>query len=161
VERGEISVEAVTGAGGMLSKEAPAVVDPSAVAESADGRRSVRPEGSRVLLQRHWEPAREIPIPEGAGSHGGGDAMLLDDVFRGPSHDVLRRQAGYLDGVRSVLVGVAGNEAMRTGGVVELAGYGLPLARHADDPRTTPVTTDVATDVATDEPVVAAGRSGA
>ena len=105
----------------------PRVVDPSAQVDDLAQTETVRPHGSRVILQRLWEPPRLIPIPEGVGSHGGGDRMLLDDVFRGPGDDPLRRQAGYLDGVRSVIVGVAGNESIRTGMPVRVADLGLPL----------------------------------
>ncbi|MBB5782046.1 Gfo/Idh/MocA family protein [Nonomuraea jabiensis] len=98
-------------------------LDPSAEREgsgSGPADSGHRPRGSRLLLQRHWEPAVEIPIPDRAGGHGGGDAMLLRDVFRGPSGDPLRRQAGFADGAASVLVGVAGNESLRTGRAVRL-----------------------------------------
>ncbi|WP_432508739.1 Gfo/Idh/MocA family protein [Kineococcus auxinigenes] len=126
VERSHVSAEAVT-SGGPLGKDRP-VVDPSAQPDEATlAAQSLRPWGSRLLLQRHWEAPVQVPIPEGAGAHGGGDAMLLDDVLRGPGEDPLRRQAGYLDGVRSVLVGVAGNLSLETGDAVRLSGFGLPL----------------------------------
>ncbi|MEV4363145.1 Gfo/Idh/MocA family oxidoreductase [Nonomuraea sp. NPDC049625] len=113
-------------------------------ARAADGGQDGEPEqprrrGARLLLQRHWEPARQVPIPEGGGGpsggpsgghgggHGGGDTMLLDEVFRGASGDPLRRQAGFLDGAASVLTGVAGNESLRTGKAVRLDDLGLPL----------------------------------
>jgi hypothetical protein len=53
--------------------------------------------------------------------------MLLSDVFRGRGNDPLQRQAGYIDGIRSVLVGIAGNESLRTGQAVRLADFGVPL----------------------------------
>ena len=126
VERGAVSADRATSGLGANGKAAP-VLDPSATDDAASRTQSLRPHGSRVILQRLWEPPQEVPIPEGVGSHGGGDRMLLDDVFRGPGDDPLRRQAGYLDGVRSVIVGVAGNESMRTGLPVRIAGYHLPL----------------------------------
>lgn len=88
----------------------------------------VRRTGSELLLQRHWEPARRVPIVETGGSHGGGDSLLLDDLFRrGTTPDSLGRRAGYLDGVRSVLVGHSANLAVATGHPVTLAEFGLPL----------------------------------
>ncbi|GAA4439910.1 Gfo/Idh/MocA family protein [Phytohabitans houttuyneae] len=83
-----------------------------------------RPRGSRLLLQRHWEAAQEVPIPVGRGEHGGGDGMLLDDVFHGPGDDPLRRAAGFADGAASVLVGIAGNESLRTGQAVRVEELG-------------------------------------
>ena len=90
------------------------MVDPSAVPES-----SSRTGGQRLTLQRHWEAAQDVKIEEGAGGHGGGDALLLADVFRGPGEDWLERSSDWVDGVRSIAVGMAGNESLRTG----LAGH--------------------------------------
>src|SRR4051794_9224529 len=76
----------------------------------AGGPGDPRRAGERLLLQRHWDQAREIAIPEGVGAHGGGDGRLLDDVFRpDPAPDPLERRAGYRDGLRSVAVGIAAN----------------------------------------------------
>jgi hypothetical protein len=44
--------------------------------------------------------------------------MLLADLFghaNSRAHDPLDRPAGYLDGVRSVAVGIAGNRSLETG----------------------------------------------
>jgi hypothetical protein len=44
--------------------------------------------------------------------------MLLGDLFGNAdsrAQDPLRRPAGYLDGVRSVAVGIAGNRSLETG----------------------------------------------
>jgi predicted dehydrogenase len=92
-----------------------------------------------LVLQRHWEPARHVEGVEGEGSHGGGDARLLDDIFRGArDDDPLGRQAGLLDGIRSVAVGVAANRAIAGGQVVTVADLGLPLsARDVAHPRAT------------------------
>ena len=121
--------EAAEGAAAAAAESAAAkpVLDPSAVHAGADSRAAARPFGTRIVLQRLWEPAEVVEVVEGAGGHGGGDGMLLDDVFRGPGDDPLHRQAGWADGVRSVLVGIAGNESLRTGQAVRLADFGLPL----------------------------------
>ncbi|GAA3615550.1 Gfo/Idh/MocA family protein [Microlunatus ginsengisoli] len=108
-----------------------AVVDPSAAHDSDAAQDRIRPVGERVVLQRLWQRAEEIAIPVGAGAHGGGDAMLLDDVFRGAGDDPLGRAAGYLDGVRSVIVGIAGNVSLAEGRPVDTAEFGLSL-RSAD-----------------------------
>lgn len=104
-------------------------VDPSA---AADGDRSepvadVRSRGSQLRVQRHWERAREVPIPVGRGGHGGGDARLLDDIFRGEGPDPLRHRASWRDGLRSAAIGIAANESMSTGRTVSIAALGLPL----------------------------------
>jgi len=93
------------------------VLDPSATAELGDQGR-IRPRGERLLVQRHWEQAREVPIADFGGAHGGGDDMLLADLFGNDdarAADPLRRPAGYLDGVASVAVGIAGNRSLDSG----------------------------------------------
>lgn len=112
------------------------VVDASAAPEAAGGD-TIRPNGEHLIVQRHWEAAREVEIPAGIGGHGGGDAILLMDVFRrdlrlGP--DPLGRSAGYLDGVKAVAVGVAANRSLETGQAVRIQDLdlGVDLAPEAD-----------------------------
>ncbi|GAA1581933.1 Gfo/Idh/MocA family protein [Actinoplanes couchii] len=81
----------------------------------------------RLTVQEHWKPAEEIVIKQGVGGHGGGDALLLDDVFRGAGTDPLARQAGWRDGIRSVLTGVAADRSARSGHPVRFIADGLAL----------------------------------
>ncbi|WES63039.1 Gfo/Idh/MocA family oxidoreductase [Microbacter sp. GSS18] len=99
------------------------VLDPSATDAGASG--SLRPEGERLLVQRHWEAAYEVEIPNLAGGHGGGDQLLLRDVFEGPGEDPLARPADWRDGVRAIAVGIAGNRSLATGLPVETADLGI------------------------------------
>jgi hypothetical protein len=46
--------------------------------------------------------------------------MLLRDVFVGAQPDPLGRTADWTDGVRSVVVGLAGNRSLRTGQAVSI-----------------------------------------
>ncbi|GAT66328.1 dehydrogenase [Planomonospora sphaerica] len=100
-----------------------AAIDPTAASkEHAAGA------WERLTLHQHWQEAREIPIEQGEGGHGGGDRLLLNDVFRGPDGDPLARQAGYLDGIRSVMVGASANESIRTGRPIRLVDGGTRMA---------------------------------
>ena len=101
------------------------VLDPSAV--DAGTSVTLRPESERLLLQRHWEEPIEVPIVAGDGGHGGGDAILLSDVFIGPGEDPLGRPANWRDGVQSIAVGIAGNRSLATGMPVEVADLGIRL----------------------------------
>jgi predicted dehydrogenase len=101
------------------------VLDPSAV--DAGTSVTLRPESERLLLQRHWEEPIEVPIVAGDGGHGGGDAILLSDVFIGPGEDPLARPANWRDGVQSIAVGIAGNRSLATGMPVEVADLGIRL----------------------------------
>jgi hypothetical protein len=88
----------------------------------------VRPDSERLVLQRHWEGAQMVPIPAGIGSHGGGDAYLLDHLFHRVAVDEpLGRVAGYLDGVKAVSVGIAGNVSLATGEPVRIADLELGI----------------------------------
>jgi predicted dehydrogenase len=125
-DQGRAELDVVERAAVLVDAEGRAVVDPSAVPESAP-----RTGGQRLTLQRHWESAQDIEIKEGEGGHGGGDALLLADVFRGPGEDWLERPSSWVDGVRSVAVGMAGNESLRTGQPVVVADLdlGVDLSR--------------------------------
>ncbi|WP_309127478.1 Gfo/Idh/MocA family oxidoreductase [Microbacterium sp.] len=88
---------------------------------------NLRPEGERLILHKHWGEAYEVPIVSGTGGHGGGDALLLNDVFIGPSDDPLSRPADWSDGIRSIAVGIAGNRSLETGLPVQVADLGVRL----------------------------------
>ncbi|MGW3351984.1 Gfo/Idh/MocA family protein [Nonomuraea rubra] len=116
VERGFIELDA----------NGNAVLDPSATPLGAHD--PLRPEGERLVVQRHWQRPEEVTIPAGIGGHGGGDAILLKDVFRrdlrlGP--DPLARAADYRDGLRAVAVGIAANQSLLTGLPVTVGELGL------------------------------------
>ncbi|MEU6861318.1 Gfo/Idh/MocA family oxidoreductase [Glycomyces sp. NPDC046736] len=115
VERGDVAAD------GPLH----AVLDPSAVASGEGG--ALRPKGERLIVQRHWGTPVEIPIHAGEGGHGGGDDLLLADVFEGPGDDPLARPADWTDGVRSIAVGIAGNRSLETGQAVNIADLGVEL----------------------------------
>lgn len=57
----------------------------------------------------------EVPIETKAGGHGGGDPILLNDLFGEPAEDRFQRAATHVDGAISILTGIAGNISMRTG----------------------------------------------
>ena len=51
----------------------------------------------------------QVEIEEGVGGHGGGDPVLLKDIFDKPSDDRFNRAASHVDGAMSILTGIAGN----------------------------------------------------
>ena len=58
----------------------------------------------------------DVEVKTGEGGHGGGDPVLLDDVFLdNPPYDEFHRAADFRDGVKSILVGIAGNKAIASG----------------------------------------------
>lgn len=120
---GRAELEVVERAAVLNSTDKKTVVDPSATPVEEED--AVRRNGERLVVQRHWEAAYEVPIINGEGGHGGGDELLLSDLFNGPGEDPLGRPSGYLDGLRSVSVGIAGNESLESGLPVRTADLGL------------------------------------
>jgi len=123
---GRAELEVIERAAVLTDADGNLILDPSAQPESAN-----RAGGERLTLQRHWETAQDIKIAEGDGGHGGGDALLLADIFLGPGEDWLERPSSWVDGVRSIAVGMAGNESLRTRLPVTIAdlGLGVELSR--------------------------------
>lgn len=62
-----------------------------------------------------WGVPYEVEIQEGAGGHGGGDPVLLNDIFGVPVEDKLNRAASHIDGAMSILTGIAANKSIATG----------------------------------------------
>jgi predicted dehydrogenase len=90
----------------------------------------LRPVSERLLVQRHWEPTRAVPIPEAEGVHAGGDEPLLDSLLRRDAPaDPLGQRADYADGLASVAIGLAANESIATGQVVDVSQLGIELSR--------------------------------
>jgi predicted dehydrogenase len=125
-DQGRAELEVVERAAVLVDAAGNVMIDPSAVPET-----SSRTGGERLTLQRHWEAAQDVKIEEGAGAHGGGDALLLNDIFRGRGDDWLERSADWLDGIRAIAVGMAGNESLRTGMPVKITDLelGVDLSR--------------------------------
>lgn len=73
-----------------------------------------------ILLRPLFQKPQEIEIEESQGAHGGGDAVLLQDLFGEPVSDKYRRAASHIDGAASVLTGIAANMSIRTGQVVSV-----------------------------------------
>jgi predicted dehydrogenase len=109
---GRAELDVVERSAVVSSADKKTVVDPSATPIEEDD--AIRRNGERLVVQRHWEAAYEVPIVNGEGGHGGGDALLLSDLFNGPGEDPLGRPSGYLDGLRSVSVGIAGNRSLES-----------------------------------------------
>jgi predicted dehydrogenase len=127
VERGHVRSVADGSVAGRPAVD-PMVSEGMAGADPYD----LRPVSERLLVQRHWEPTRAVPIPEAAGAHAGGDERLLDSLFgRDGAADPLGQRADYTDGLASVAIGLAANESIATGQAVDVAQFGIELSRAA------------------------------
>lgn len=61
-----------------------------------------------------------VPIAKGEGGHGGGDPVLLNDIFGVPVPDPLERAASHIDGAMSIMTGIAANKSIATGRAVKI-----------------------------------------
>ena len=88
-------------------------------------------EGTTIRVFPHWQPARAEEVWQAKGGHGGGDSLLLEDIFKpDPAGDTYKRAADQRAGAYSILTGVAANVSMDTGRLVRIDdlvhGIGLP-----------------------------------
>ena len=67
-----------------------------------------------------WHQPYEVEIPEAVGGHGGGDEVMLEDIFGPPREDRFGRAATHVDGATSILTGIAANISIRTGRPVKV-----------------------------------------
>jgi predicted dehydrogenase len=87
-----------------------------------DGRpvRPELPEVSTVTLQPQFSRPYQLVIPAGEGSHGGGDAVMLADLFAPGGEDPFGRAADERSGAWSALVGIAANASIASGAEINL-----------------------------------------
>lgn len=58
----------------------------------------------------------EVEIPVAEGSHGGGDKVLLEQIFLpNPPKDPFNRAASHIDGAASIMMGICANRSIETG----------------------------------------------
>jgi hypothetical protein len=68
-----------------------------------------------ITVYPQFDVPYEVEIPELEGGHGGGDPVLLEDLFGNPEYDELHRAASHIDGAMSILTGIAANKSIATG----------------------------------------------
>jgi predicted dehydrogenase len=78
-------------------------------------------EGKEIIVHPMFDVPYEVQVDENKGGHGGGDPVLLNDLFGTPVQDRFNRAASHIDGAMSVLTGFAGNRSIRTGLPVQVS----------------------------------------
>lgn len=66
---------------------------------------------------------QKVEFTEAEGSHGGGDKKMLEMIFRGGIPDTYHQFPTAYDGAKSIMIGIAANESIRTGKKVEIGGF--------------------------------------
>jgi predicted dehydrogenase len=82
---------------------------------------ALQSDGTTVRIYPHFQPAYEVPVWEAVGGHGGGDTLLLQDIFAPEEgSDRYLRAADQRAGAYSILTGIAANRSMASGQCVEI-----------------------------------------
>ena len=83
---------------------------------------AVAQDGVRIRLIPLRGAAQDLAPWSAEGDHGGGDRIMLEDIFLpAPAPDKYRRSADARAGACSILVGIAANQSMATGRAVDIA----------------------------------------
>lgn len=83
-----------------------------ALAEEQSGNRT----GAELTLTPMFKEMIHIPVSIADGSHGGGDALLQEQIFSAkPRREKLNRNAGHEQGIASAIIGIAANKSISSG----------------------------------------------
>jgi predicted dehydrogenase len=83
---------------------------------------AVKREGTYIRIYPMRAPAYEVEVWKGHGGHGGGDVVMLDDLFlREKPVDKYMRASDQRGGAYSILTGIAANKSFLSGEAVEIA----------------------------------------
>ena len=96
------------------------VVESSYVNGGGDSAREVAVSGVSIGVFPMFGEPYEVPFETGKGGHGGGDPVLLNDIFGVPEPDPFKRAASHIDGAMSILTGIAANQSIASGRPVEI-----------------------------------------
>ncbi|WP_373229062.1 Gfo/Idh/MocA family protein [Cohnella sp.] len=96
------------------------VVEQSYVNSGGEKSQEGALKGKTITVFPMFAAPYEVMVEEGIGGHGGGDPVLLNDIFGTPKEDRYNRAANHIDGARSILTGIAANRSIRTGQAVRV-----------------------------------------
>lgn len=96
------------------------VVEKSYINSGGDKALEGAVKGKSILVFPMFGEPYSVQVEEKAGGHGGGDPVMLNDIFGVPEDDRFDRKASHVDGAMSILTGIAGNIALRTGQPVDV-----------------------------------------
>ncbi|GHV49228.1 dehydrogenase [Spirochaetia bacterium] len=72
--------------------------------------------GKKLTVKPMFGKPYEVSFDEVKGGHGGGDTVMLNDIFgANPPPDKFKRAASHVDGAYSILTGVAANKSIASG----------------------------------------------
>jgi len=96
------------------------VVEQSYVNSGGDKALEGALQGANIIVFPMFGEAYKAEFEEAEGGHGGGDPVLLNDLFGDPVEDRFNRAANHIDGARSILTGIAANISIAQGRAVKV-----------------------------------------
>ena len=76
---------------------------------------------ARMRAYPMFGSAYDVDVPVGEGGHGGADPVMLEQLFAPePPPDPYNRAASHIDGAASILMGIAANESIKTGQMINV-----------------------------------------
>jgi len=82
---------------------------------------AMKPKGTTIHIYPHFAPAYEVPVWTAEGGHGGGDQLMLADLFAPEAtQDPYGRAADHVAGAHSILTGIAAAQSIDTGKAVRI-----------------------------------------
>ena len=104
------------------------VVEKSYINAGGDRQDEGAVKKKEIMVYPMFDAPYAVNVVTAKGGHGGGDAVMLEDIFgSNPVPDRFSRAAGVKDGVMSIMTGVCANKAIASGmpQVVDLEKLGL------------------------------------
>ncbi len=71
--------------------------------------------GAKIMVYPLFAEPYEAPFESSGGAHGGGDPVILEDIFGNPPPDPFNRAASHIDGAMSIMTGICANKSIATG----------------------------------------------
>jgi predicted dehydrogenase len=102
----------MTGTKGRMEVE---VIEQVYINAQSDSKNEGAIAGKSIVVYPMFAASYKVETEEGKGGHGGGDAVLLNDLFGNPEPDPLNRAASHIDGAMSILTGIAANKSISIG----------------------------------------------
>jgi predicted dehydrogenase len=107
------------------------IVEGGAVAAGATNYQGTGGDRERTRIIPLRGPAQDLEVWTGKGGHGGGDTVMLTELFGTSEPDKYKRAADERGGLYSILIGAAANQCFVTGNSVKIAdlvnGLGTPV----------------------------------
>ena len=98
---------------GSLGRIEYSVVEKPYVSAGGDKHDEGKTKEYQIRVCPLFDAPYEVEIQTIEGGHGGGDTVMLDDLFNPEKkEDVFKRAANHVDGIKSILTGVAANKSI-------------------------------------------------